>query len=414
MGRFAHISDVHLAAFDENNLRETNLNSFLWALDECKKRNVDFIIITGDIFNRPNPDFLSIKDAIKKMREIVNNGIHIYTISGSHDFSITGSSIYNILDATGIIIDVHRENIDGDNIYLEPTVDEKTGASLYGMYGRRMGLESYDYSKIKIKERNGYFSIFLFHSAISEVIPDIQFHMSEIPLEQIPKNMSYYAGGHVHRRIEKRIENYSIFYPGPLFASNYQDLEAMAKGEKRGFFIVDFSEKIENVEFVENNVIPPILFEINAEGKIPEEIMREAIEKIEKEDLNNKYVLLKIYGELSSGKISEINRKKIIDYVKNKGAKGINININSLKSREYPEKIIPADNVIDVEKNVFETYLKEYRTRENALNGENGVKLAISLFNELKINRSEEENSQDFENRITDAAKRIFKEEEWK
>ena len=165
---------------------------------------------------------------------------------------------------------------------------------------------------------------------------------------------------------------------------------------------------------MENNVIPPILFEINAEGKIPEEIMREAIEKIEKEDLNNKYVLLKIYGELSSGKISEINRKKIIDYVKNKGAKGINININSLKSREYPEKIIPADNVIDVEKNVFETYLKEYRTRENALNGENGVKLALSLFNELKINRSEEENSQDFENRITDAAKRIFKEEEWK
>ena len=70
--------------------------------------------------------------------------------------------------------------------------------------------------------------------------------------------------------------------------------------------------------------------------------------------------------------------------------------------------------MIDVEKNVFETYLKEYRTRENALNGENGVKLAISLFNELKINRSEEENSQDFENRITDAAKRIFKEEEWK
>ncbi len=359
------------------------------------------------------PDFSFSTIAVKKMREILEDGIKIYTISGSHDFSISGSSLYNILDAAGIIMDVHRERTDGNEIYLEPVKDEKTGALLYGMYGRRMGLESQNFRKLRIKYTDDGFSIFLFHSAISELIPDVQFHMPEIPLDYLPKNMKYYAGGHIHRRIEKKIGDYSIFYPGPLFASNYQDLESMANGERRGFFIVDFSDGIDKVEFIENPAPSPVLLEINADGKIPEEVMDEAIYLMENHDLKDKYLLLKIYGELSSGKTSEINRRRIIENARRYGVAGINININSLRSREYGNVEVVEDNVRDVEKKVFEKFMENWRTREEMLNGESGINMAISLLDVLRNAKNDDETKNDFEERILGESKKIFHEDEW-
>jgi len=415
MGRFSHISDVHLGAFNDPYLRKRNIDSFIWALEKSLEENVDFIIISGDLFNTPIPDVPQITNAIKKMREIVERDIKIYAIYGSHDYSVTGSSIYSILVAAGIISDLHRSRENNGKIVLEPVVDDKTGAYIYGMYARKGAMESEIFEKITINPPPEVFKIFAFHSAISGISKDMQFNMPEIPISYIPKNMDYYAGGHIHERIEMDLPEYGkIVYPGPLFASTFVDLEKIAKGGSCGFYIVDFSKGINKIEFIENEIIRPELVEINANGKIPEEIMREAISRIEALQLDGRYLLLKIWGELSSGRTSEVDRKKLIEIVKKKNAAGININVSQLTSREFKEIEIINRNQGNIELEIFEKFLKQYGGKNESLIGERGKNIAISLLNLLRIEKNDNESGPDFKNKIINATGKIIGEEEWK
>lgn len=415
MGRFSHISDAHLGAFNDGYLRKKNIESFIWALEKSKKENVDFVLITGDIFNSPLPEISQLAGAIKKMREIVDGGITIYTIYGSHDYSVTGSSLYNVLVAAGILRDVHvPREIDGKT-FLDPVIDRKSGAIIYGMFARKMGIESYSYENLRISTFPGNgFRIFAFHSAVSEIMGDLQFKMAEIPMAYLPMGFNYYAGGHVHRRMEHFTESHGkIVYPGPIYASNFVDLERMAKGEERGFYIVDFSDKIDRIEFIRNPAESPEILEIDASGKTPSEVMNELDDSIQRLKLENRYLLVKIYGELSSGKTSDVDRKSISEKAKNRGAIGTYININSLTSREYPRITTGGRSVQDVEAEIISRWVNEYRGGEESLKGEKGVRMALSLFNVLKMQRNDDETREDFMERIREAVRKIIREDEW-
>ncbi|MGC9138700.1 MAG: metallophosphoesterase family protein [Thermoplasmata archaeon] len=414
MGIFSHISDVHLGAFNDDYLRKNNLDSFIWALEKSREENVDFIIISGDLFNNPIPNISQVIEAITKMKEIVESGIKIYTVYGSHDYSVTGSSIYNVLVASGIIMDVHRPRNAEGKMILEPVVDIKTGARIYGMFARKMGMESSFYERLAADIDSDSFNIFVFHSAIREICEDLQFRMAEIPLSYLPPNFDYYAGGHLHRRRESEMEGYGkIVYPGVLYASNFFDLEEMALGVERGFYIVEFSENIEKMRFIRNDIGRPVLIDIDANGKVPDEVMSEASRIIDGLDLRDRYILIKIQGELSSGKTSQVDRKKLKEYCMKKGASGVNININNLTSREYRGMLFKDRRAENIERELIEKYVKQYGGRDPSLKGEKGVNMAISLLELLKIQRNEEESREDFERRIRDGARRIIGEDGW-
>lgn len=83
----------------------------------------------------------------------------------------------------------------------------------------------------KLESEDG-FKIFLLHRGIQEILPlNMQFR-DTLPISLVPKGFDYYGGGHIHKRVEKKIDNSVIIYPGPIFGSTFQDLEETAKGEK--------------------------------------------------------------------------------------------------------------------------------------------------------------------------------------
>ncbi|HEX29172.1 TPA: DNA repair exonuclease, partial [Candidatus Poribacteria bacterium] len=103
MPSFAHMSDVHLGAFRHNTLKNLVLDSFRKAIDLCAERKVDFIVISGDLFDSNLPDLSVVKQAVAILRKAREKGINIYVIYGSHDFSPTQTSMMDIIEETGLI-----------------------------------------------------------------------------------------------------------------------------------------------------------------------------------------------------------------------------------------------------------------------------------------------------------------------
>ena len=97
MPSFAHLSDVHVGAFRQPSLQKLVLDAFNSALDVCLEKKVDFIVVSGDLFDSNIPDMGLVNAAVKKMREVREKSIPFYVIYGSHDFSPTQTSIVDIL-----------------------------------------------------------------------------------------------------------------------------------------------------------------------------------------------------------------------------------------------------------------------------------------------------------------------------
>ena len=68
--RFAHLADCHIGAWRDKTLKELNLHAFLSALDCCANKKVDFIIISGDLFDTTLPDLTIVKKAVDKIKEV--------------------------------------------------------------------------------------------------------------------------------------------------------------------------------------------------------------------------------------------------------------------------------------------------------------------------------------------------------
>jgi DNA repair exonuclease SbcCD nuclease subunit len=76
-----------LGAWRNPKLKEINLKAFQQAISICIDEKVDFIAITGDFFDVSVPGLDHVKRAVDIMRVATRQGIEIYMIYGSHDFT---------------------------------------------------------------------------------------------------------------------------------------------------------------------------------------------------------------------------------------------------------------------------------------------------------------------------------------
>jgi len=187
---FAHLSDIHLGFQKSPALQQIEQEVFEKALDECIKRKVDFILIPGDLFHVNIPEMRVQKLAVRKFREVHEEGIPVYVVYGSHDFSPVSNSVIDLLVVAGYLTKVSKQKeSSSDKIALEFTVDSKTGAKIVGLPGLTAGKELEYYEKLDrdLLESEPGFKIFLFHGGLSElkakVSPEIGFMPVSPPLE---------------------------------------------------------------------------------------------------------------------------------------------------------------------------------------------------------------------------------------
>lgn len=406
--KFAHMADCHLGAWADSELTEIGLDSFTKAVDICIKEGVDFVIISGDLFDTGRPSINVLNIAAKKLKELKDNNISVYVVSGSHDYSVTGKTMLNVLESAGIMTRMDRQAEDEtEGLRLKFTIDEKTGVKLVGMPGRKGTLEEKYYEDLDRKnlEKEDGFKIFVFHSAIKEFRPTIFEQMKAIPLSLFPKGFDYYAGGHVHKEDVFEDKNYGkIVYPGGTFPNNYRELEKFKHG---GFFIAEVDSGNIKVERRDIKSCDVITLTFDAQNKTPEKVEEELREAITDLDVEDKIVLIRVEGVLISGRVTEIGLRDIIKTLKENNARITRVNTNKLSTKEYEE--------ISIEQTSTKEELEDKLIREQVGQHELGklsvdkrIELTKSLLQFLSEEKNEGERNADYNARIFDGATKIL------
>ncbi len=382
-----HLSDIHLGFQKHESLQKIEQQVFEKCFDECITRKVDFILIPGDLFHVNIPEMRVQKFAFAKFRQVHDAGIPIYVVYGSHDFSPVSNSVIDLLAEIGYITKVTiATSHDDGKISLECLVDPKTDAKITGLSGLKVGKDREWYEKLDREslEVESGFRVFLFHSGISDMKTDSGMDGDQMPLSLLPKGFSYYAGGHMHKFNHQSFDGYSnVVYPGTPFAGYHADLEDNANGQKRGFVLVEFEDAVKSVEFVEIENTAYEIIEVDANNRKAESINQELLEKTKDIDPAGKVVIIKVKGELTSGKTADIDISAIRDNLNEKNAIVVNVSKNELTSKEYSITEAKGANKEEIETNVFSENIGQLRFDYPELLSDEGIKLAKKLLLEL-------------------------------
>jgi len=398
--KFAHLADVHIGAWRDPALKNLNLEAFRRAVHIILEKNLDFALIAGDLFNTALPSLEHLKQTVGLLKRLRKQGIDVYVVPGSHDYSPGGRTMIDVLEEAELLTNVMKGEVIGNKLRLKFTLDKKTGAKITGIRGKRGSLDKKDYELLDVKplEQEPGFKVFMFHTALDELKPKELEKMESMPATEMPAGFDYYAGGHVHIVEHKNIEDYkNLVYPGPLFPANFAELWKLGRG---GFYIYDDEDNEKKTskankgkaEFVPINIKNTHKIEVSAEGKTPEEINYELEAKIKNQEFNHTIVLVKVGGKLKSGKPSDIDFKGFFKELYNKSAYFVMRNTSQLTSQELEEITISSGTAEQIEEELIKQYSKD--KKKELIEGLMGV-----MSDEIK----EGEKRHDYEVRIKKA-----------
>lgn len=347
--KFAHISDVHLGAWRNERMNKLGYKAFEEMVDTIIKENVDFVIISGDLYDVSNPNVEVIDLATKELKKLKDLEIPVYGIMGSHDFSPSNKSMVRPLITAGLFIDVWDPELDDDNkIRLNFLVDPKTNIKLTGLRARKRSLEIEEYQELdrrSLEAEKGP-KIFILHTMLSELKPKEFKDMESAPKSLLPQNFDYYAGGHLHKLLPEKLkvdgvklqinEKNNIIYPGCVFPTDFRELERVKHG---GFCLVSGEIRGEKlfleVKYNPVKVIDIINIVLNCNDKSVSEVLDQLGHELSNRDYQDKIVTLRLFGTLSSGKTYDIKSNELIQKLKENGAYEVFINKYALTTVDY-------------------------------------------------------------------------------
>ncbi len=385
MVRFAHISDVHLGGWKQQQLQDLNFQSFKKAIDICIEKKLDFVLIAGDLFDSAYPPIEILKETFAEFKRLKEAKLPCFIIAGSHDYSISGKTFLDVLEKAGFCKNVMDVEESKEKIILNPVI--YNGVAIYGYPGKKSGLEIPELRKIKLNDCPGMFKILMLHTTIDKA-------KGTLPTDAIETDLlpsaDYYALGHLHMDFQYQ----NFVYPGPIFPNNFQELEDLGNGS---FYIVD-TDKANSLEKVELKIKNTVLIEVEIKNALV--ATEQIISEIEKKDVEDKIILLRLSGELETGNNSDIKFPQIEEAITRKKAYFLLKNTHELKTKEL-EMEMEIKNIDNIEGEAIENYSQQNPIDFN--------KFIPQLINSFSIEKQEGEKIESFTNRLLDEAKKILK-----
>ena len=384
MVKFAHVSDTHLGGWKQHPMQDLNFQSFKKAIELCISKKVEFVLISGDLFDSAYPPIEILKESFAVFRKLHDSKIPCFIIAGSHDYSVSGKTFLDVLEKAGFCKNVTDYEERNGEFILNPTIYK--GFAIYGYPGKKAGLEIQELRKARFNDAPGLFKIFMLHTTIDKAKGSLPVDALETDL--IPK-ADYYACGHLH--IEFQYENF--VYAGPTFPNNFQELEDLEHGR---FYIVD-SNNPRNPEKIEIPIKRVV--SLNIEVKNALSATGQIISELEKKNLDDAVVLLRLRGVIEKGEVSDIKFQQIEDFVKSKNAYFMLKNTHELKQ---PDVEITAE--IKDPENIEEEAIKVYSLE----NPSDFNPFIPQLINALTMEKHEGETSETYAGRIIGESKKIL------
>lgn len=384
MVKFAHIADVHLGGWKQPELQTLNFQSFVKAIDACIQKKPDFVLIAGDLFDTAFPGIEVLKDTFAEFKKLKEAKIPCFIIAGSHDYSVSGKTFLDVLEKAGFCKNVEDVEEKNGVLFLNPTIQGRV--ALYGYPGRKAGLEIPDLRRVKFNDSPGLFKIFMLHTTLDKVRGSLP--IDAIESDKLPK-ADYYALGHIH--VDFQYENF--VYPGPVFPNNFQELEELHHG---GFYFVD-TESQNSLTKVELKIKDVVSIEVEVKSAL--NATEKIIAELQKRDLDDKIVLLRVRGELETGSNSDIKFQEIEAFAKKKKAYFLLKNTHDLKTKET-ELTIEVKKTENIEEEAIKVYSEENPSSFN--------NLIPSIIEALSVEKQEGETTEGFNIRLFDGTKKIL------
>ena len=380
--KFAHLGDCHLGGWNESEIQELNLKSFQYAISKCISEKVNFILISGDLFDSPYPSIEILKEAFNEFRKVKEAKIPVFLIAGSHDYSVSGKTFLEVLEKGGFCKNVSLYEEREDKIMLLPTIIEN--CAIYGYSGKKSSLEVEDIERIKLQDAPGMFKILMLHTAIRDAIGTLP--IKAVNEKNLPK-VDYLALAHLHIKYNKENRVYS----GPTFPNNISELEELKGGS---FYIVDNGRA--RREEINLKQVAVYSLEIKNSLSATEKILQ----TLELENVKDKVVIIKLHGSLDQGKITDIDFPKIEEFLIKKGAYSFLKTITQLHTSD-PELKIETASAEMLEQQMIKNFQEKTPGKFTPL--------LAPLMSILTSERGEDEKSSVFEGRIYSEFTKIIK-----
>ena len=243
---FLHAADVHLgyqqygsdARFDDFS------RVFLHIVEQAVARDVDFVLLAGDLFEKRKVDPLAMRVAIGGLERLRDAGIPVLAVEGNHERSYYREQYtwVDFLDAMGYFQLLDPRFEDGRAV-LEPAgdsrgayVDLPGGVRVYGLryYGASTGkvFGMFADGAAEVDHSDVAFTILMAHAGVEGQLPHYSGTLTYNALAPLREHVDYLALGHIHKPYE--LDGW-IYNPGSPETCGMDEVA----WSKRGYYFVE-------------------------------------------------------------------------------------------------------------------------------------------------------------------------------
>ncbi len=270
--RFVHCADLHLDSplrgleryegAPVQDMREATRRSFINVVDLALRREVDFVLIAGDVFDGDWLDFNTGLFFGNQLRRLGDADIRVFIVRGNHDAMSKISKAVTLPKNTHVFKATRPDTV----------IDDRLGLAVHGQ-SFATGVVTDDLAAFYPDAHSGLLNIGLLHTALSGR-EGHEPYAPTTPERLADKGYHYWALGHVHSHEAVR-ENPWIVFPG-----NTQGRHARELGPK-GCVVVDANpdEGIRSVEFVATDVARWQHLAIDATDLVNIDDLQEVVQK---------------------------------------------------------------------------------------------------------------------------------------
>jgi|AntRauTorckE6833_2_1112554.scaffolds.fasta_scaffold00020_10 DNA repair exonuclease SbcCD nuclease subunit len=244
--KFIHTADLHLGSRIMINLNNSDIdeniynavyNSFKKIIDTAIDYSVDFVIISGDIFDNESRSVKATRFFINQCNRLEKENIDVYLINGNHDPYKNNGELFEL--PTNVYI-CDTEGVSTFNVYK----NEKLIARVLGQSYRSSSENRKMYKYYTTNDQSVY-NIGILHTQLD---PQNDNYVPISKNELLSNdNIDYWALGHIHDNKIINDKEPFIVYPG-----NPQGRDIGETG-KKGFYLIHLDSTETKLQFIETS-----------------------------------------------------------------------------------------------------------------------------------------------------------------
>lgn len=264
--QFIHAADAHIdsplrgletyAGAPADAMRQATREAFARLVSCAIDREVDFVILAGDLFDGQWPDMQTGIWTATQFRRLDAEGIPVYLLRGNHD----------AVSEVGQVIQWP------DNVFEFPTdapqtlIVENTGVALHGQGFARRDVQE-DLASGYPAACSGMFNIGVLHTSLGGDPEHDTYAPTTLDVLR-SLGYDYWALGHIHQRSAEPL----CEHPYVAYSGNLQGRHAKETGVKGCLLVQVESKRIEQVEFIPTDVLRwhRIVIDVAPDDHVPE------------------------------------------------------------------------------------------------------------------------------------------------